>query len=157
MRIRQHKATLAPAILALAIALIALIPAAAFAKGHHHKRAGSKKSAQASRKHQRPLYWGAWIGDQLTGEEPPWDMSAVSKFEGMVGKGLSLVALGSPFADCTSSPCKFFEFPTTAMNNVHDYGAIPFFNWASQATSNDPGWSDLDAGLPALRRALRPL
>ena len=25
-----------------------------------------------------PLYWGAWIGDQLTGTQPPWDMRAVS-------------------------------------------------------------------------------
>jgi hypothetical protein len=139
MRIRRSTPTLVPTILAIAIALLALIPAAASAKGHHHKGAGSKKGAQASKRHQRPLYWGAWIGDQLTGEEPPWDMSAVSKFEGMVGKGLSLVALGSPFADCTSTPCNFFEFPTAAMNNVHNYGAIPFFNWASQATSNDPG------------------
>ena len=28
-----------------------------------------------------PLYWGASIGDQLTGDQAPWDMSAVSKFE----------------------------------------------------------------------------
>jgi len=139
MRTRQSTSALVATILALAIALLVLVPAAALAKGPHHGRAGSKKGARSSKRHQRPLYWGAWIGNQLTGEEPPWDMSAVSKFEGMVGKGLSLIALGSPFADCTSTPCQFFEFPTTAMNNVHDYGAIPFFNWASQATSNDPG------------------
>src|SRR5947199_3529398 len=27
------------------------------------------------------VYWGGWIGDQLTGTQAPWDMSAVSKFE----------------------------------------------------------------------------
>src|SRR5438132_7968392 len=115
MRIRRRTPTLIPTILAVTIALLALVPATAWGNGHHRKAAGSKKTAQASRKHQRPLYWGAWIGDQLTGEEPPWDMSAVSQFQGVVGgKSLSLIALGSPFADCTSSPCKFFEFPTTA-------------------------------------------
>jgi hypothetical protein len=118
-------------LLALALFLLALPSAAVAADAAH-----GKKSSKAAK--QRPLYWGAWIGDQLTGEEPPWDMSAVSQFEGLVGKGLSLVALGSPFADCTSSPCKFFDFPTAAMENVHSYGAIPFFNWASQATSSDP-------------------
>ncbi len=104
----------------------------ALARSNHHPRHHRALN-------QRPLYWGAWIGDQLTGTEPPWDMSAVDQFQGLVGKGLSLIALGSPFADCSSSPCTFFRFPTEAMNNVHDYGAIPFFNWASQATSSDPG------------------
>ncbi len=28
------------------------------------------------------IYWGAWIGSQLTGTEAPWDMNAVSAFEG---------------------------------------------------------------------------
>ena len=28
-----------------------------------------------------PVYWGAWIGPQFTGNEAPWDMSAVSKME----------------------------------------------------------------------------
>jgi hypothetical protein len=128
MPIRRTKFNAVVAVLALALLLFALPSAASAAK--HHRTAPVAK--------QRPLYWGAWIGNQLTGEEPPWDMSAVSRFEGLVGKGLSLVALGSPFADCTHSPCSFFDFPTAAMENVHNYGAIPFFNWASQATSSDP-------------------
>ena len=136
MRLRRITPTLVPALLAATLALLFLLPAAAPA-APRHKSDGRHKQATKAKK-PRPLYWGAWIGDQLTGEEPPWDMSAVSQFQGLVGKGLSLIALGSPFGDCTSSPCKFFEFPTTAMNNVHDYGAIPFFNWASQATSADP-------------------
>src|SRR3954471_18116656 len=40
--------------------------------GKHHRK---KKPAQ-----QRPTYWGAWIGPQLTGNQPPWDMSAVGRF-----------------------------------------------------------------------------
>jgi mannan endo-1,4-beta-mannosidase len=135
MRIRKTIPSLLS--LALAVALIAaLLPITAAAAKPHKPTAHAKKKQRPAK--QRPLYWGAWIGDQLTGEEAPWDMSAVSQFEGVVGKGLSLLALGSPFADCNTSPCKFFEFPTEAMNNVHNYGAIPFFNWASQATSSDP-------------------
>jgi hypothetical protein len=135
MRNRRHTSALVSACLALALTLLFIVPAAATAAGSHKSTHHRKAAAK-----QPPLYWGAWIGDQLTGEEPPWDMSAVSQFQGVVGgKGLSLIALGSPFADCSSPPCNFFKFPTEAMNNVHNYGAIPFFNWASQATSSDPG------------------
>jgi mannan endo-1,4-beta-mannosidase len=138
MRIRRSTPSLIPALLALAFALLCLFPAAPAATGKRKPAGHKKPGGQHKVAKQRPLYWGAWIGDQLTGEEAPWDMTAVSHFEGLVGKGLSLIALGSPFADCNSTPCKFFEFPTTAMDNVHHYGAIPFFNWASQATSSDP-------------------
>ncbi len=81
-----------------------------------------------------PIYWGAWIGEQLTGTQAPWDMSAVSKFEEMMGKPLSLVNFSSPFADCSSSPCSFYDFPKGAMENIREHGAIPFFSWASDST-----------------------
>ena len=80
-----------------------------------------------------PIYWGAWIGDQLTGNEAPWDMSAVSKFEQMTGKPMSLVHFSSPFADCSPS-CSFYKFPTSSMQAIREHGSIPFFSWASQAT-----------------------
>src|SRR5882724_8675942 len=127
MPIRRMRSSSVLVVFALALSLLVLPSTASAAHAARGKHGNKTKRARVK---QPPLYWGAWIGDQLTGEEPPWDMSAVSQFEGLVGKGLSLVALGSPFADCTSSPCKFYEFPTAAMNNVHDYGAIPFFNWA---------------------------
>src|SRR6476469_2992959 len=50
----------------------------------------------------QPLYWGATIGSQLTGVQAPWDMSAVSKFEELTRKPLSLIQLFQPFADCGS-------------------------------------------------------
>jgi len=81
-----------------------------------------------------PLYWGAWIGDQLTGDEAPWDMSAVTKFEGMAGKGASAVNFSSPFADCSSSPCSFYKFPKAQMEAIRAHGSMPFFSWASTAT-----------------------
>ncbi len=103
-----------------------------------HKR--NHRHLQQKRRQPKPhsAYWGAWIGDQLTGTQPPWEMSAVSAFAGLVGKDLSLVEFSSPFADCSVSPCSFYDFPADAMENVRAYGAIPFFGWASQANSPDP-------------------
>ena len=75
------------------------------------KRCGRAAKATASAA-AGPLYWGASIGNQLTGDQAPWDMGAVSKFEGLAGKGVSLVNFFSPFADCSVSPCSFYKFPT---------------------------------------------
>jgi mannan endo-1,4-beta-mannosidase len=101
---------------ALAIAVLALAPAA-----------GAKSN-------KRGLFWGAWIGPQLTGTQPPWDMSAITAFEQRLGKGLSTVQFGVPFADCSVSPCSFYEFPSQEMEAIRRYGAVPFLSWSSQAT-----------------------
>jgi Glycosyl hydrolase family 26 len=97
-----------------------------------------------------PAYWGAWIGSQLTGGEPPWDMTAASRFEQMTGKGMSILEFSSPFADCSKSPCSPYEFPTRLMENIRQHGSIPLLSWASQATGNlhpsDFQLSDLIAG-----------
>ncbi len=94
----------------------------------------SAAAAAKPRSRSSSLYWGATIGAQLTGTQAPFDMTAVSKFERKEGKGLSLVGFASPFANCASSPCSFYKFPTAAMENVREHGAIPFFSWASQQT-----------------------
>ncbi|HET7454172.1 MAG TPA: glycosyl hydrolase [Solirubrobacterales bacterium] len=83
-------------------------------------------------------YWGAWIGSQLTGEPAPWDMDAVTEFEQMVGKSLSLVEFSSPWADCYSSPCTYYSFPWTPFNAVRAHGAIPFFSWGSEMIPGTP-------------------
>ncbi|HEY0317795.1 MAG TPA: glycosyl hydrolase [Solirubrobacterales bacterium] len=80
---------------------------------------------------QRPLYWGAWIGSQLTGTEAQWDISAVRRFQESIGKGLSLVEISSFFSDCRTSPCQPFRFPAQQMQRIRDYGAIPVLSWAS--------------------------
>jgi mannan endo-1,4-beta-mannosidase len=97
------------------------------------------------------VYWGAWVGEQLTGSAPPWDMSGVSKFEQMTGKPLSLLEFASPFADCSSSPCSYFSFPSTPFDNIRAHGAIPFLSWSSQSIPgrlDEPDFqlSDLIAG-----------
>jgi mannan endo-1,4-beta-mannosidase len=96
------------------------------------------------------VYWGAWIGDQITGTQAPWDMGAVSAFEAMTGKGLSLVQFSSPFANCAST-CFDYNFPAGPMQSIRNHGSIPVFSWASQSIPsqvNEPEYqlSDVIAG-----------
>jgi hypothetical protein len=91
-------------------------------------------AAAKDRHRSQGMYWGGWIGSQLTGTPPPWDMSAVSQFEALVGKSLSMIEFAAPFAVCSSAPCSFYPFPTTAMDSVRNYGAIPFLSWSSAST-----------------------
>jgi mannan endo-1,4-beta-mannosidase len=88
-------------------------------------------AANSRGRHHR-AYWGAWIGDQLTGTAAPYDMGAVSKFERLTRKKLSLVEFSVPFASCSGS-CSFYGFPTSEMEKVRRHGAIPFLSWSSAA------------------------
>jgi hypothetical protein len=90
-------------------------------------------TAPAQAKPAKPLYWGAVIGKQLTGEAPPWDLNALYKFENIAHKGASLLAFSSPFADCSLRPCSYFYFPTKGMETLRQLGTIPMLNWASQS------------------------
>jgi hypothetical protein len=97
------------------------------------------------------LYWGAWIGSQLTGTAAPWDMNAVAKFEQLTGKPVSLIEFSSPFADCSESPCSYFSFPREPFASIRAHGAIPFFSWGSQSipgSANQPDFqlADILAG-----------
>jgi len=83
---------------------------------------------------QKPMYWGAWIGDQITGTDAPWDMNAVAFFEQLVGKGMSLVEFSSSWVDCSRKPCTFYKFPLQAMDNVRGHGAIPVFSWGAESS-----------------------
>ena len=101
----------------------------------------------------RRLYWGAWIGSQLVGQEAPWDMNAVHAFETIAGKGLSLVNFSSPFVDCTSTSgsCAPLVFARSAFENIRRHGAIPFFSWNSASLPvrvNQPDYQlrDVTAG-----------
>lgn len=92
-------------------------------------------AAAAKGKQPPPRLWGAWIGDQMTGTAPPEDMSAVAQLEHLTGKGLSIIHLSVPFANCSESPCYSIDFPARNMQRVRDYGAIPFLSWSSFASS----------------------
>ena len=88
-------------------------------------------NATAKKKRQRGIYWGAWIGKQITGTEAPWDMGAVTHFQEAVGKGLSLLEFSSPFRDCRDGSCDYYRFPRAQMQSIRNYGAIPVFGWNS--------------------------
>jgi Glycosyl hydrolase family 26 len=112
--------------------------------------ATSAPTASAAKKHKKhklrpapPSYWGAWIGRQFTGTEAPYDMNPVSQFQGLIGKGLSLIETSVPFAHCDTTPCTPEDFPQNLFDPVRQYGAIPVLSWASQsdpATVNEPNF-----------------
>jgi hypothetical protein len=79
------------------------------------------------------IYWGGWIGNQLTGTEAPWDMNAVTELEKKAQKKLSIVNFSAPFANCGGSSCAYYNFPLTEMNSIRSHGAIPFYSWGSQS------------------------
>ena len=122
-RTQTRRLAWAHVLLAL-LALLLLAPAAEAAGKHKHKR------------HPGPVYWGAWIGDQLTGKAPPFDMSAVHRLEELVGKGMSLVEFSSPFEYCDGK-CHFYEFPEEAMQNIRSHGSIPFLSWGAEVAPRD--------------------
>jgi hypothetical protein len=62
-------------------------------------------------------------------------MNAVSKFQRVVGKPLSLIEFAQPFAEC-STTCEMTHFPTTPLEDIRAYGAIPVLSLNS--TSSPP-------------------
>jgi hypothetical protein len=108
----------------LALSCILASPGSALAKKAHKKPT----------RPPAPLYWGAQVGDQLTGEAAPWDIGALSAFETLARKPVSISSFNQPFSECSNGRCKFINFPLTPLNNVREHGAIPFFSWSSSAT-----------------------
>jgi hypothetical protein len=83
------------------------------------------------------IYWGGWIGSQLTGTEAPWDMNAVATLEKKTEKKLSIVNFSAPFANC-SGTCSYYNFPVNEMNSIRAHGSIPFYSWGSQSIPVSP-------------------
>jgi len=110
------------------------------------RRCGRKapSPAEASRTPQ-PLYWGATIGSHVTGEQAPWDMGAVTKFEEEAGKSASLVQFFQPFANCNPD-CDFYEFPTKPMESIRSHGSIPVLSWSSQSIPSSLNEPDFQLG-----------
>lgn len=81
------------------------------------------------------VLWGAWIGNQVTGDYPPWDWRAVTAVQqrSTAGKQLSVLQFASPFesGDCAGE-CRF---PTGAFQTTRSHGAIPFFSWSDPDTT----------------------
>ena len=94
---------------------------------------GVATAPAAAAKHRRPtqsVYWGGTFGGGA-----PYTWGPISRFEASVGKPLSLVGLGAPFADCGSGPCTFDGFPSSGAQAVRNHGAIPFVSWSSIPTA----------------------
>jgi hypothetical protein len=126
-KVHLKRSSWARPVVALMLALLAcgcLWAAGATAAGVPHRAKPQKP---------KPIYWGAWIGDQITGTDAPWDMGGVSHFEQMVGKGLSLVEFSSSWQVCGRT-CTPYKFPFEAMDNVRRYGAIPVYSWGAESS-----------------------
>jgi hypothetical protein len=102
------------------------------------------------------LLWGAWIGRQFDGAEPPTDWSAVTAFErrNAGGKHISALNFSSPFsADGCGGPCRF---DARSFERVRRHGAIPFFSWANTGIPDrDVAAGAQDAYLRAWARAAK--
>jgi hypothetical protein len=119
-----------------------------FARRLRARCGGRRSTASAA---LQPLYWGATIGSQLTGNQAPWDMGAVSKFEEATRKSASLIQFFQPFSECTASSCRYDSFPTQPMENIRAHGSIPVLSWSSQSipsSLNEPDFqlSDVISG-----------
>jgi Glycosyl hydrolase family 26 len=98
------------------------------------------------------MFWGATIGTQFTGGEPPFDWNAETKFADMDagGKLPSVVSYGQMFYDpnCTSQGLypsgHYCPFLTSTFDAVRQRGYIPFVSWGSTDNGNlaDPNFRD---------------
>jgi hypothetical protein len=92
------------------------------------------------------VYWGAYMGNQFNGAEPPYDMAGADAFESMTGKKMSLLEFTLPWAKCYELPCDFVPFPRASMEASRARGYIPVFGWASfrQPVVSTQPWFQLD-------------
>ena len=118
----------------LAALVLALLACCLAAAGATAARQGSAPAPKPKKVKPKPTYWGAWIGEQITGTDAPWDMNAVAYFEQMLGKGMSLIEFSSPWRDCNRKPCLPYKFPTEAMDSIRGHGSIPVFSWGSESS-----------------------
>jgi Glycosyl hydrolase family 26 len=110
-----------------------MLVACAMAKPGHGRK---EKHCRTCASQRHVLLWGAWLADP-----EPWRRSRISAFEHLVGKGLSLVEFGVPFANCAQPRCTYYRFPRAAMDGIRAAGAIPVLSWSSEsipATVNEP-------------------
>ncbi|HET9198142.1 MAG TPA: glycosyl hydrolase [Solirubrobacterales bacterium] len=96
---------------------------------------GASAAAKPQPKHPpKPIYWGAWVGDQITGTDAPWDMGGVGYLEALLGKGMSLVEFSSSWQVCGRAGCEPYDFPLPAMDNIRAHGSIPVYSWGAESS-----------------------
>jgi len=147
MRPAAARPALLAVLLLFALGSLGALPVAAGSKTREASPGKRHANPPTRSRKPPPTYWGAWIGTHLTGIQPPWDMAAVQQFASLAGKGLSLVEFASPFADCGEWPCQYYRFPTSEMEAIRGYGAIPVLSWnssGSPAETDDPNFQFAD-------------
>ena len=116
------------------------------------ERAPEEEKAPTPPAGAAPLYWGATIGSHLTGNQAPWDMSAVGKFE----EGPARVSPWSSF----SSPSPTAAAPraaSTASRRPRWKTSAPTARSRSELELAVDPIERHGARLPALRRDRRSL
>jgi hypothetical protein len=96
------------------------------------------------------LYWGAAIGTQFTGTQPPWDWNAVTAFRKVDagGKPLSVLGWGSPFY--STKWCNgYCRFQTSQFSKVRGTGVIPWLSWGSYDAESSTANGYTDAQIAA--------
>ncbi len=94
---------------------------------------------------KRGLFWGAWIGPQLTGTQPPWDMSAVSHFEQQTGQGPLDDPVRRPLRRLLGTrPARFYDFPDQEMESDPQLrrSPVPQLELAGDAVDHGPAQPD---------------
>jgi hypothetical protein len=93
----------------------------------------------------RSMFWGASIGSQLTGEQAPWDMRAVTEFERIAGKRISILNWGEMFY--SQEYCGgYCDFEQRVFDRVRNHGSIPFVTWASLPATGSFSNANIAAG-----------
>src|SRR2546423_4791256 len=130
---RNHPTSWARSVLLCVVLLLALLAWSMPAEG----RTPSVKPGSSR------LLWGAWIGDQFTGSEAPWDWRAVTDFEASNadGENLKVVHWSSPWRNPSTGSA--YRFARSAFERVLRHGVISFVSWANSGISD----ADVAAGL----------
>jgi Glycosyl hydrolase family 26 len=112
-------------------------------KGCPHCRRRGSDDCKIFPPGSKSIYWGALIGDQFTGSQPPWDWSAVTAFERVNsgGKRLSVLHFGSQWYSPTH--CRgYCSLPSSLFSRIRRAGVIPFFSWGSTSESGRSGFTN---------------
>ena len=71
-------------------------------------------SETLSRRRARKRYWGAWIGDQLTGVQAPFDMQGGDEVRANRRQAALDRSLGLAVRRLRGRSCSFYPFPVRA-------------------------------------------
>ncbi len=87
----------------------------------------------------RMLLWGVQVAPAPISTQ----LRSVSSVARAVGKRPSILPINVPFENCAAT-CFDYRFPTSALEALRRYGAIPVLNWSSMSTPlnrDEPGYS----------------